>query len=109
MVVRVGRWDDPFAPPLSDENQAWIDVHGKWEAFDVSHEPGYSELVGKTLRRICLFRTELSTLCGARLHLDSKKLDIVCNGDEVFVYFLPNDVMLAGERVYTSEQIVPES
>ena len=94
-----GAWVDPFAPPLSDENEQWIATHGKWDVFDASEEPEYSGIVGGSLSAFWSLKTRVDRLCGVRLHFTNGTLDVVCNGDEVFVY-LPNDLKLAREYVY---------
>jgi len=39
------QWSDPFAPPLSPENEQFVSSAGKWTAFDVSADAPWLSLV----------------------------------------------------------------
>ena len=45
----VGPWHDPLAEPLSPENQEFVAKNGRWVSFDVSAEPGFADIVGRTI------------------------------------------------------------
>jgi hypothetical protein len=47
MQVTQEPWVDPFAPPLSAENAAFVHRYGKWTAFDLTNEPPASALIGR--------------------------------------------------------------
>ena len=66
LIVREEPWQDPFEPPISTENHAWIAEHGQWKALDVSGNPTYARFIGTTLRSIRTMRTaaEPSADCG---------------------------------------------
>jgi hypothetical protein len=51
-------WRDPFAPPLSPENEEFVKTHGVWRLVDVSVEPGYREWVGTRLAKVVLAATK---------------------------------------------------
>jgi hypothetical protein len=46
LIIRVGSWVDPFAAPLSEENDVFVRTHGKWTAVDVSDGRSFREIVG---------------------------------------------------------------
>src|SRR6266545_507381 len=40
-------WVDPFAGPLSPENEEYVRTSGKWVRHDVSGEPPFDDLIGR--------------------------------------------------------------
>jgi hypothetical protein len=51
-------WSDPFAPPLSSENEEFVKRHGVWRLVDVSSERGYRGWIGKRLAKVALAATK---------------------------------------------------
>jgi hypothetical protein len=47
MQVTSQPWVDPFVLPLSPENAAYVDTHGKWTAFDLASAPPANALIGR--------------------------------------------------------------
>jgi hypothetical protein len=47
MQVTSQPWVDPFAPPLSPENVAYVHRYGKWTAFDLTSEPPANAVIGR--------------------------------------------------------------
>jgi hypothetical protein len=47
-----GRWLDPFAEPLSDENRRFVESSGKWVAVDVAEWDGYDRLIGQPISAV---------------------------------------------------------
>ena len=72
-------WSDPFAPPLSSENEEFVRTHGAWQLVDVSTEPGYRGWVGKQLASFTLEATK------ATLALGDDEVSIAVDVDELFV------------------------
>lgn len=46
------KWEDPFAGPLSDQNEAFVERAGKWTAFDVSGAGALATLIGDVLASV---------------------------------------------------------
>lgn len=87
LVVRSGPWCDPFAEPLSEENQEFVRDHGKWTAFDVSGEPMPALLVGNPITGHDETRTENGKPTGVTLHSVSVHLSIETVADELKAEF----------------------
>jgi hypothetical protein len=99
-------WEDPFAPPTSQENEAWVVEHGKWAAFDESAQPAYGEFVGATLTSVRPLRAAGGNICGARLTFDSRVMDFVGAADEALVFLdQQHDLRLAELKVYVGEEV----
>jgi hypothetical protein len=49
LALYEGRWVDPFAPPLSSENEEYIHRHGKYSVYDVGGESEYRDLISKEI------------------------------------------------------------
>lgn len=52
LTVRDGRWVDPFAEPLSDENREFVRVSGKWTAFEIDERDELWQVVGEVLEDV---------------------------------------------------------
>ncbi|MEU7475729.1 hypothetical protein AB0A63_07075 [Lentzea sp. NPDC042327] len=82
--LSTGEWADPFAGPLSPENQDFVARSGKWTAFDVSSEGDYRELVGRRVEDISLV-VESGKTTGVELSVGSVFVRAVVVADELTV------------------------
>jgi hypothetical protein len=105
LVASRSPWCDPFGEILSEENQTWIARHGRWSVFDVSGDPPYSGFVGVAVTSIQILRTDVGTICGARLEFGRKVLDFAVTADEEYVFFERNDIRLAEMKAYVGEKV----
>jgi hypothetical protein len=46
LAIRPGPWRDPFEPPLSPENAAFVEEAGKWTAVDIEQDHLVADLLG---------------------------------------------------------------
>lgn len=83
LVVSQKRWSDPFADPVSKENEHYLLRHGKWEAFDLSATPwSYHRFIGQTLTQIVRHSESRITLIFER-----SSMEIEAKTDELHVLF----------------------
>jgi hypothetical protein len=80
--LRVGEWRDPFAEPLSADNRDFVQSSGKWDVFDVSSDPDYRTLIGKTIGTINLL-TLNDRIVGAELAVGSVLVRAEVKADEL--------------------------
>jgi len=92
--VVVGSWVDPFREPLSEENRAYVESHGKWTAFDTSATPEMAPLVEQIVRRVLPIRDQAGLRRGVQLDLGDEQVTYVVDGDEGFVYRGPATIEL---------------
>ena len=92
--VVVGSWVDPFPEPLSEENRAYVESHGKWTAFDTSATPEMAPLDGQIVRRVLPIRDQAGLRRGVQLDLGDEQVTYVVDGDEGFVYRGPATIEL---------------
>jgi hypothetical protein len=81
-------WTDPFAPPLSPENEEYVRTSGKWVRHDVSAEEPFTHLVGGKLFDVAPMAGSNGKLYGLLLDISGYKLAIYANADEVRVSLL---------------------
>lgn len=81
-------WADPFAPPLSPENDDYVRTSGKWVRHDVSAEEPFASLIGRKLFDVAPMAGSTGKLYGLLLDISGDKLAIYANGDEVHVALL---------------------
>lgn len=87
--IEEGAWIDPFAPPLSDENQRFVEVHGRWRRTDCSQEQPYAQMIGQTIAAAQPLRNFAGTVVGVRLATPGKDLWFIVDSDECRVYWSP--------------------
>lgn len=85
LKIRKGPWLDPFAEPLSQENREFVEKHGKWTAFDVSHTSPYETFIGTPISDVDAVRDTSGEVVGAAVHWPVGHLRIEVAGDELFV------------------------
>lgn len=78
-------WQDPFAGPLTPENQEFVNQYGKWKLHDVSMTEPYRSLVGQTLKIINPVVNQFGTLSGVQLGFDQTKLHFIVEFDECHI------------------------
>lgn len=78
---------DPFEPPLSAENAAFVAESGKFVAVDVTHEPFYSQLANQALTEAIEISIPGGNIVGARLHIGGALLRVIVEGDAIVVAF----------------------
>lgn len=85
LAVSAGRWVDHFAPPLSPENERYVEASGKWTAFDVSDQAPYSDLVGVIVEYVEPHLNPEGKLIGATIHAGTSVVRAEVAGDEIAV------------------------
>ena len=84
-----GHWIDPLEGSLSEENAEFVERHGKFEAFDVSSDLPYSQVIGHTIADM----VPLTDLHGQVIGFQLTAADTVLRGwvesDEFYVLFAP--------------------
>lgn len=81
-------WIDPFAEPLSPENEDYVQTSGKWTKFDVSDEDPFVYLVGRKLTDVAPMFGSAGKLYGLLLNASGYLLAIYANADELHVRLL---------------------
>lgn len=75
--VKHEQWSDPFPPPLSAENAAFVRTHGKWTGFDLSDMMPACLYIG---RRVSAYHEILSDKSGV-----PECMEIILEFDELAV------------------------
>jgi hypothetical protein len=83
--VRSEAWSDPFAPPLSKDNEDFVARSGKWTAFDVSDEVGFIAIVGTAARQVMEVRNPEGVVLGLELTFPKAVLRAEVAADALFV------------------------
>jgi len=85
LAIATSAWVDPFAPPLSTENELFVETSGKWSAFDVSGQAPYSKLVGAAIAEVKPHYTPNGKPVGATIHAGSAVVRANVDADELVV------------------------
>jgi hypothetical protein len=85
LAMDTSRWVDPFAPPLSPENEQFVASSGKWTSFDVSDEEPYARVVGGTVDRVDPQMTPEGKLVGIGILAGPTIIRAVVGADELNV------------------------
>lgn len=85
--VEEGRWEDPFAEPLSPENRAYVEEAGKWQWVDVSQQERYRDFIHRPITEVRSLKNRFGQICGVRISVDRRSLWFVAEGDECHVYW----------------------
>jgi hypothetical protein len=85
--VRERAWEDPFVEPLSNENRAYVEEHGKWHKVDCSLHDGYSDFISQPLTDIRALENEWRDIAGVRLSVAARSFWFVVEGDECHLYW----------------------
>jgi hypothetical protein len=78
-------WVDAFAPPLSAENQRFVDESGKWTAFDVSGQAPYSRLVGAAVEGVEVHVTPSGKVVGTTIRAGNVVVRAEVEADDLIV------------------------
>jgi len=76
-------WKDPFAAPLSEENERYVETHGRSVLVDVSAEPGFDALIGQPLQEVLPLVNEFGKLIGVSLHVGPTVVDVHVEFDDL--------------------------
>jgi hypothetical protein len=85
LAVSTARWVDPFAPPLSHENERFVETSGKWTAFNVSDVTPYSALVGAVVDDMQPQMSARGKLIGVTVHAGTRAVRAVVEADEILI------------------------
>lgn len=77
-------WQDPFAPPLSAENEEFVRKSGKYVRLD-ARAVGPALPVGESLVRYRAIRNHFGSVAGVRLEFDGSAVRFLVEGDESYV------------------------
>lgn len=86
LVLLEEAWTDPFAPPLSPENEQFVAKYGKHELFDVTSEAREKGLFGEIIDVSLTFEFP-DTPTAARLTTERAVLDVEVGADILIVHF----------------------
>lgn len=81
-------WVDPFAGPLSPENEDYVRKSGKWTKCDVSDEDPFVHVVGRKLTDIAPMSGAAGKLYGLLLNASGFLIAVYANADELHVRLL---------------------
>jgi hypothetical protein len=85
LVLAAAEWIDPFVEPLSAENREFVRTHGRWTAFDVSSEPGFSTIIGSAALHAAEIRNPDDRIVGLELTFPNAVLRAEVDFDELTV------------------------
>lgn len=87
LKVRQGAWLDPFAAPLSPENEEYVQKCGRHVRLDTAMVPPPMP-IGDTLVRCLPIRNRFGTLAGVRLEFAKEAVRFLVECDEAYVMTL---------------------
>jgi hypothetical protein len=85
--IREQLWEDPFREPLSPDNKAYVERHGRWRRVICSKDAPYSDIVGRSVGDVGFLENEWHRIGGMRITVGSRSLWFVVEGDECHVYW----------------------
>jgi hypothetical protein len=81
-------WVDPFAEPLSPENEEYVRTSGKWIKQDVSDEEPFADLIGRRVVDVAPITGTTGKQYGLVLNVSGYLLALYVNADELRVRLL---------------------
>jgi len=78
-------WHDPFAAPLSANNETYVRDNGKWTRVDVSDLDPYATFIGKVIHGARWIRNDAGTITGVVLDTENSSLRFQVDCDECHV------------------------
>jgi hypothetical protein len=78
-------WLDPFPPVRTAEDEAFIERYGKLEAFDVSAQDPYSQLIGAKVDGVQPLRNGYGLVVGVAIQFGDHSLRVWIDSDECFI------------------------
>lgn len=85
--VLIGRWEDPFKEPLSEENLIFVRDHGCWRMFDCCETDLYRDMIGQQIDEVQLLRNQFGDIAGVMILVGCVAMWFVAGGDECHVYW----------------------
>lgn len=76
-------WVDPFREPLNESDRAYLELFGRWSAFDVTDQMPYSWLAGQKVHQAIPQLNDLLELAGLLIRTDAADLDLQLWADEL--------------------------
>lgn len=93
LTVLPRAWHDPFlGAPATPENIAFVASSGKWEALDVSGEPGYVDLLGARVLSVLIIETLAGKPVGAIFRTMNGRVNAIVEADDLYVHLPKNAV-----------------
>ncbi len=86
--VRDTAWVDPFAGPLSPENEEFVRTSGKWVRHDVSDERPFADLINQKVFDIAPMTGARGKTYGLLVNVSGYLLALYANADELHVRLL---------------------
>jgi hypothetical protein len=83
--LRSDGWVDPFLPPLSEENLAFVSKHGKWCRVECSADPAWSALVGQPVSSVSVLENQFGSIAGASMSVGAVTFWFLVECDECHV------------------------
>ncbi len=81
--VRTGPWQNPFPDPLSRENAAFVETHGRGVLTDVSAQEPFAAMIRQPILEIEPVINSVGKLTGATAHFPKGLLMVSVEWDEV--------------------------
>lgn len=94
-------WIDPFMPPISKENQDYIQEYGKWVLFDIDDFPEFSVMIGEKISGIDTIINKFGVLSGLAIACGEKTICFCTYCDEGRIFWGKNnsDMATLGFRI----------
>lgn len=87
LSLNPGPWVDPFALPRSRENETYVNIYGKYTAFDVSTQEPYCKIIGHAVSGVQPIIDEAtSKQTGLILTFGKSRLKIEVIADELCAF-----------------------
>lgn len=83
------RWVDPFADQMTEENEAYVRQHGKWNAIDVSEQPEFNQLIGSEVLDVSRVVGSTGKTYGIVINIYGALIAAYVVADELHVARLP--------------------
>jgi hypothetical protein len=83
LLVNDVPWTDPFAGPLDEETQAFLERSGRWVLVDTSTTQPNARAIGRELTGFYAVLDETSRCCGVQLWFEPEVFSVIVEGDEV--------------------------
>lgn len=85
VAVHDTAWVDPFAGPLSPENEEFVRTSGKWARYDMSEETPFADLIGRKVVDVAWIAGATGKRYGLVLNVSGHLLAVYANADELRV------------------------
>jgi hypothetical protein len=87
VVIGDRPWIDPFAPPLSPENEEFVRTCGKLTRYDVSDTAPFADLIGRKLENIAVIAG--TKRYGLVLNVSGYLLALYAGAEELRIQLMP--------------------